>query len=70
MIKDNTFDTLDVKKDIIPKFSDLAKTKILLIRYNVNGMRFGKKRGYAKIGIEKAKEELNTWFNEQITKYK
>ena len=33
-------------------------------------MVFFKEKGYAKIGYEKAKEELNIWFNEQITKYK
>ena len=31
---------------------------------------FCKKKVYAKIGYEKAKEELNIWFNEQIKKYK
>ena len=27
-----------------------------------------KKKGYAKIGYDKAKEELNIWFNEQVEK--
>ena len=69
MINDNTIDKLIVVKDIMPSFTDLKKVKQVRLRYNVNGMTFEKKRGYAKIGYEKAKEELNIWFNEQIKKY-
>ena len=29
-----------------------------------------RKKGYAKIGYEKAEEELKTWFNEQVEKIK
>ena len=70
MINDNTIDKLIVVKDIMPSFLDEKKPKRIRLRYYVNGMKFEKKRGYAKIGYEKAKEELNIWFNGQIKKQK
>ena len=70
MINDNTIDNLVVVKDIIPRFTDIKNTKTIRLRYYVNGMPFEKKKGYAKIGYEKAKEELDIWFNEEVKKYK
>ena len=70
MINDNTIDKLVVVKDIMPSFLDEKKPKRIRLRYYVNAMTFEKKRGYAKIGYDKAKEELNIWFNNEIKKYK
>ena len=70
MINDNTIDKLVVVKDIMPSFIDLKKKKVIRLKYYINGMMFSKEKGYAKIGYEKAKEELNIWFNEEVDKYK
>ena len=70
MINDNTIDKLVVVKDIMPSFIDLKKKKVIRLKYYINGMVFSKEKGYAKIGYEKTKEELNIWFNEQVKKYK
>ena len=68
MINDNTIYKQIVVKDIIPKFMDIKNTKTIRLTYYVNGIAFVKKKGYAKIGYEKAKEELDLWFNEEVKK--
>jgi hypothetical protein len=56
------------KKEIktVAHYEDMASKKILRLRFCFKGQKYEKKKGYAKIGIEKAKEELETHFEEQM----
>ena len=60
----------EVFKEIIPRFTDIKNKKIIRLKYYHKGEHFVKEKGYAKIGYDKAKEELNIWFNEQVEKIK
>ena len=53
-------------KVIVPHFTDITGKKAIRLRYSINGMRYEKNMGYNKIGYDKAREELETWFNENV----
>ena len=58
------------EKEITPIFTDMKSIKICRLRYSHNGERKEFKKGYAKIGYEKAKEHLENRFNEELQKIK
>ena len=60
----------EVFKEIIPRFTDIKNKNVIRLKYYHKGEHFVKEKGYAKIGYDKAKEELNIWFNEQVEKIK
>jgi len=57
------------EKEIIPHFDDISGSKIRL-RFYYNGEKYEKKLGYVKIGYEKAKDSLETYFNDKIQELK
>jgi hypothetical protein len=54
---------------IKPFYTDMASKKLIRVRYTYKSQKYEKTKGYAKIGIEKAREELEQWFDNEINKY-
>ena len=47
------------EKEIKPHFETIESNKTIRLRFNHNGQRFEKNKGYGKIGYNKAKDELD-----------
>ena len=55
-------------KELKPHFETIESKKIIRLRFNHNGDRSEKKKSYAKIGYDKAKEELDLYFSQEMAK--
>ena len=58
------------EKETTPHFEDFKATHKIRIRFSYEGQRFEHLKGYKKIGYDKAKQELETWFHDKIQELK
>lgn len=56
--------------EITPHFEDLTAEHTIRIRFSCEGQRFQHKKGYKKIGYDKAKQKLETWLHDKIQELK
>ena len=57
-------------KELIPHFDDLKTEHKIRLRFYYDKQKYEQKKGYKKIGYDKAKQELETWFNDKIIELK